>query len=107
MLEITGRPVRFCDGLSRRTFLRAGFLGLAGLSLSDFLRLKAMAASGSARSNTAVIMFWLDGGPTHMDTYDLKPNAPAEYRGSFQPIKTVVPGVEICELLPQHARCLR
>jgi len=98
--------VRFCDGLSRRTFLRAGFLGLAGLSLSDFLRMKAQAVAGTARSNTAVIMFWLDGGPTHMDTYDLKPSAPAEYRGSFMPIKTNVPGVEICELLPQHAKVM-
>ena len=74
MLKITGRPVRFCDGLNRRTFLRAGFLGLAGLSLSDLLRLRAQAAAaGATRKETAVIMFWLDGGPTHMDTYDLKP----------------------------------
>jgi hypothetical protein len=107
VLEITGRPVRFCDGLDRRTFLRAGFLGLAGLSLPDLLRLRAQAAAGgAARKDTAVIMFWLDGGPTHMDTYDLKPNAPAEYRGSFQPIKTIAPGVEICEVLTEHAKVM-
>lgn len=107
MLEITGQPVRFCDGLNRRTFLRAGFLGLAGLSLADLLRLRAQAAAaGATRKETAVIMFWLDGGPTHMETYDLKPNAPAEYRGSFRPIKTSAPGVEICELLTEHAKVM-
>ncbi|MBI3466152.1 MAG: DUF1501 domain-containing protein [Planctomycetes bacterium] len=107
MLELTGRPVRFCDGLSRRTFVRAGFLGLAGLSLPDVLRLRAQAATpGATRKDTAVIMFWLDGGPTHMDTYDLKPDAPAEYRGTFQPIRTNVPGIHVCELLPQHAKVM-
>jgi len=107
VLELTGRPIRFCDGLNRRTFFKAGFLGLAGLSLPDFLRLRARAAdAGATKKDTAVIMFWLDGGPTHMDTYDLKPNAPAEYRGSFQPIKTKAPGVEICELLTEHAKVM-
>ena len=90
--------------------MRAGFLGLAGLSLPEFLRLKAQAATtgtaDTSRRDTAVIMFWLDGGPTHMDTYDLKPNAPAEYRGSFTPINTNAPGVQICELLPQHAKVM-
>jgi hypothetical protein len=93
--------------LSRRTFIKAGFLGLGGLSLSELLRMRAQAAAtGAARKETAVIMFWLDGGPTHMDTYDLKPNAPAEYRGSFQPIRTNVPGIEVCELLPEHAKVM-
>jgi hypothetical protein len=107
MLELTGRPIRFCDGLSRRTFVRAGFLGLAGLGLSDLLRLRAQAVNPDAlRRDKAVIMFWLDGGPTHLDTYDMKPNAPAEYRGSFMPIQTNVPGIQICELLAQHAKVM-
>jgi hypothetical protein len=97
--------------LNRRTFLRAGCLGLAGLTLPEFLRLKASAATSTSRTSatrrdTAVIMFWLDGGPTHMDTYDLKPDAPAEYRGSFRPIATNVPGVQICELLTEHAKVM-
>src|SRR5262245_33560764 len=101
MFELRGRPIRFCDGLSRRTFVRAGFLGLAGMSLPDLLRIRAHAAdSTSARRDSAVIMFWLDGGPTHMDTYDMKPNTPAEYRGAFNPIGTNVPGIQVCELLP-------
>jgi hypothetical protein len=107
MFEVRGRPIRFCDGLSRRTFVRVGFLGLAGLGLPDLLRLRARAdESRSGRRDTAVIMFWLDGGPTHMDTYDMKPNAPAEYRGAFSPIRTNVPGIQVCELLPEHAKVM-
>jgi Protein of unknown function (DUF1501) len=107
MFELRGRPIRFCDGLNRRTFVRAGFLGLAELSLPDLLRLRARAADTVAtRRDSAVIMFWLDGGPTHMDTYDMKPNAPAEYRGAFKPIATKVPGIQVCELLTQHAKVM-
>lgn len=97
----------YCDGVSRRSFLQAGFLGMAGLSLPEYLRRKAAAhgKGGSAR-DTAVILIWLDGGPTHMDTYDLKPNAPAEYRGTMTGTKTNVPGIEICDLMPGQARLM-
>jgi hypothetical protein len=105
MLEITGPKVRYCDGMTRRSFLRAGFLGLAGLSLADYLRLKAAAAEqGRPVKDTAVILFYLGGGPSHLDMYDLKPNAPEEFRGEFRPIATRVPGIQICEHLPLHAR---
>src|SRR5262249_39772993 len=95
----------YCDGLSRRSFLKAGFLGLAGLSLPAFLSLKAQAAGGGKGTrDTAVILIWLDGGPTHMDTYDVKTGAPAEYRGAMKVTKTNVPGIEICDLFPQQAK---
>lgn len=103
MLSILGRSERhkFCDGLSRRNFLKIGGLALGGLSLPDLLR--AEAASGVQRSHKAIIMIFLPGGPPHQDMFDLKPDAPAEIRGEFQPIKTNVSGIEICELLPMLA----
>ena len=107
MLEIHGASFRCCDGLSRRNFLKVGFLGLGGLTLADALRTKARAAeAGLSSKETAVVFLSLAGGPTHMDTYDLKPDAPVEYRGSFQPIATKVPGVQLCELLPRHAQVM-
>ncbi len=96
---------RYCDGLSRRSFLTAGALSAAGLMLPDWLRLKAAQSSQPTR-DTSVILIWLDGGPTHMETYDLKPNAPAEYRGPFKTIRTNVPGIEVGELLPEQAKCM-
>ena len=105
MLSINGPTYRTCDGVSRRSFLKAGFLGLAGLSLADVLRLRAeQAARGEATKDTSVILIWKGGGPSHIDTWDLKPNAPAEYRGEFKPIKTNVSGIEISEHLPLSAR---
>jgi hypothetical protein len=95
---------RYCDGLSRRSFLRVGSLGLAGLALPEFLRLKAQ--TPSATRDTAVILIWLDGGPTYMDTYDLKPDAPNEYAGELRPIATRAPGVQICELMPEQAKVM-
>jgi uncharacterized protein (DUF1501 family) len=94
-----------CDGVRRRDVLRAGVLGGAGLSLAGYLRL---AAAGQVRENAAAragIFINLNGGPSHLDTFDMKPDAPAEYRGSFQPIKTNVAGVEFCEHLPRLAQC--
>jgi len=90
----------------RRRFLQAGLLGLSGLGLGDLLRLRAATAAEShgAASDTAVILIWLQGGPSHMETYDLKPDAPLDYRGEMQPIQTQVPGMDICELLPLHAK---
>ena len=95
-----------CPGpISRRSFLEVGSLSLGGVGLSDLLRRRALAKeSGCDTDDTSVILIWLQGGPSHMETYDLKPKAPAEYRGECRPISTVVPGMEICELLPLHAQ---
>src|SRR5437660_5913357 len=105
MLDVLGPNYRCCDGISRRSFLKVGFLGLAGLTLADHLRLKAAATEqGRPTRDTAVILLWLGGGPSHIDMYDLKPEAPAEFRGEFRPIATNVPGIQICEHFPQQAR---
>ena len=89
----------------RRHFLKIGTLG-AGLSLSQFLRLRATAGESSQkRYGRSAILVFLKGGPSHLDTFDMKPDAPAEYRGEFRPIKTSVPGLEICEHLPLLAKC--
>lgn len=94
-----------CGPMARRGFLQAGMVGLGGLGLSDLLRLRARAnPAGRTASDTAVILVWLPGGMSHIDTYDMKPNAPVEYRGEFRPIRTVVPGLDVCELMPQHAK---
>jgi hypothetical protein len=102
MFTLLGARQRFCDGLSRRNFLKIGAFG-AGLTLADLLRLRGTAASVTS-SPKAAIMINLPGGPSHLDMYDLKPAAPAEYRGEFKPIATNVPGVQICELFPRQAR---
>jgi hypothetical protein len=105
MLDVQGPKYRTCDGVSRRGFLRVGFLGLAGLSLADHLRLRAAAKKqGKPTSDTAVILLWLGGGPSHIDMYDLKPGAPAEFRGDFKPVKSNVPGIDVAEHLPLEAR---
>jgi hypothetical protein len=107
MLEVNGASYRCCDGVSRRSFLRVGFLGLAGLTLADRLRLKAGAAGqGKTGRDTAVILLWLGGGPSHIDMYDLKPDAPVEFRGEFKQIATNVPGIGIGEHLPLEARLM-
>src|SRR6516164_1093471 len=105
MLTIWGKKQKaLCDGLSRREFLRVGALGLGGLRLADLLRHRALGAEATRSSHRAVIMIYLCGAPSHQDMYDLKPNAPAEYRGEFRPIRTNVPGMDICELMPLQAR---
>jgi uncharacterized protein (DUF1501 family) len=100
-----GARQRFCDGLTRRNFLQIGAFG-AGLTLADMLRLRASAEATTNRrsSNKSAIMIYLPGGPSHMDMYDLKPDAPAEFRGEFRPIATNVTGVQICEHFPLQAR---
>jgi hypothetical protein len=100
-LTLWGSRQHFCDGISRRNFLQIGAFG-AGLSLAGML--KARAADPKATSPKAAIMIYLPGGPTHMDMYDLKPEAPKEFRGEFKPIATNVPGVQICELFPLQAK---
>ncbi len=101
MLTIYGQPHRFCDGVSRRNFLKIGALGLGGLALPQLL--KAEAQAGLRKSHKAVIMIYLPGGPPHQDMFDLKMDAPSEIRGEFKPIKTKVPGIQICEHLPRMA----
>src|SRR5262245_24369086 len=101
-----GKTGRYCDGLSRRSFLQIGVAGMASAGLADVLRAKeASARLGVAQKDTSVILLWLDGGPSHMDLYDLKPNAPSEDRGIWMPIGTNVPGIEISELFPLQAKC--
>ncbi len=90
------------DLFDRRDFLRLGALGLGGLTLADVLRLRALAPGGS--KPRAVIMVCLAGGPSHMDMYDLKPAAPADYRGEFRPIRSKVPGFDLCEHMPLQAK---
>jgi hypothetical protein len=92
-----------CPGpVSRRDFLRVGTLALGGLTLPQLL-----AARDGTSSDTSVILFWMWGGPSHLETYDLKPDAPAEYRGPFRPIRTAVSGLDVCELFPLQARLAR
>jgi len=93
----------YCDGIRRRDFLQVGALGLGGLSLSSYLRLAEAGEVNPQSKGKAGILIYLTGGPSHMDTFDLKPEAPEEYRGEFRPIKTNVPGVEISEHLPKLA----
>src|SRR5262245_30598135 len=106
MLTLWGARERFCDGISRRGFLRIGALGLGGLTLADLLRLRAEGATASQTKNKAAIMIYLPGGPSHMDMYDLKPEAPAEFRGEFKPIDTNVSGIQICEHMPLQAKMM-
>ncbi len=98
------KAVQFCDGLRRRDFLHAGSVGMLGLGLSDFLSLKAQGAVAKDKSDVNVIMLFLVGGPSQLDTWDMKPNAPAEIRGPYKPIKTNIPGIEISEIFPRMAR---
>ena len=102
MFNILGKMDGYCDGISRRTALSIGAAGIGGMMLPDLLR--AENAAGIRGSNKALINVYLGGGPSHQDMWDLKPNAPSEYRGEFTPIKTNVPGMEICEHFPMLAR---
>ena len=95
-----------CRGpLSRRSFFETGSLALGGLALPDLFRGRSQAkAAGLPSRDTSVILIWLQGGPSHMETYDLKPEAPLDYRGECRPIETVVSGMNVCEHLPLHAK---
>jgi hypothetical protein len=107
MLTFLGRNQAFCDGVSRRDFLRVGALSVGGLTLADVLRERAQATpQGAVPRQKSVIMIYLPGGPSHMDMYDLKPQAAREFRGDFNPIGTNVPGIEICELFPLQAKIM-
>ena len=100
------QSVRHCPGpITRRNFLGAGAFGVGALSLPDLFRMKATAAEHHSDDDTAVILLWLPGGAPHLDMYDMKPDATADYRGEFRPIHSNVPGIDVCELLPFHAKC--
>lgn len=98
------KDARRSVGLSRRGVLQAGLLGATGLGLADVLRAEAAAReAGRQPAKKNVIILWMRGGPSHIDTWDMKPNAPSEYRGEFHPVSTAVPGIQICHLLPRSA----
>src|SRR5262249_15618832 len=103
MLTFLGAAQRYCDGISRRNFLKIGAFG-AGLTLAEMLKARAMAGTSLANSNKSAIIISLPGGPSHMDMYDMKPDAPAEFRGKLKPIQTNVADVQICEHMPMQAR---
>jgi uncharacterized protein (DUF1501 family) len=108
MLTLLGRFHRdrtgSCDRQSRRSFLTIGGMALGGICLTDTLRAESQVRA--ARSHKAIINIYLPGGPSHLDLWDLKPDAPAEIRGEFRPIATNVPGIEICELFPRMAQMM-
>lgn len=102
MIQFEKGPANHFASPSRRDFMRLGFLGIGGLTLGDALRLRA---HGNGPTNDrAVILLFVHGGPSHLETYDLKPGASDDIRGPFRPIRTTVPGIDVCEHLPKHAR---
>ncbi|MCE9526832.1 MAG: DUF1501 domain-containing protein [Planctomycetales bacterium] len=106
MLSLFGRGTKLCDGITRREMLRVGGLALGGLTLADVLRLRESSGSESQKRSKSVIMVWLRGGPSHIDSYDMKPDAPPEIRGEFRPTATNVPGIQICDLMPRQAKMM-
>ena len=101
MLNILGNSWQNCDGVTRRTMVTAGAAGFGSLALPDLLR--AEEAAGVSGSQKAIINIHLDGGPPQMDTIDPKPEAPIEVRGEFLPISTVLPDLQVSELMPRVA----
>lgn len=100
-----GRSGPYCDRVSRRSFLQLGMAGMGSLGLPQILKGREdAAATGKTKKQTSVILIWLDGGPSHLDTYDMKPDAPELYRGIWKPIATKVPGYGVTELFPEHAK---
>src|SRR5947208_16815931 len=102
MLRILGSPKQLCDGWNRREVLRAGGLGLLGVSLSDFFRLTEAQASRHQRERNfgkakSCILLYLYGSPSQLETFDMKPDAAAEIRGDFKPIRSSLPGLDVCE----------
>ena len=114
MLTLFGPGKKRCDAVARRNFLRAGALAFGGtLTLPQLLCLRAAKLQAAGADpvlprglSKSVIMIYLDGGPPHLDMYDMKPEAPSEIRGEFRPIKTTIPGIDICELMPRQARIM-
>jgi Protein of unknown function (DUF1501) len=97
-------PFRCPGPTTRRHFLGAGAFGVGALTLLDLFRMRAAAGTEPA-AETAVILLWLPGGAPHLEMYDMKPDAPAEYRGEFRPVKTNIPGIDVSEHLPLHGKC--
>jgi hypothetical protein len=114
MLRILGSPKRLCDGCTRRDMLWAGGLGLFGLGLSDYLRLLDVQAAEASHKHAAksfgkakaCILLFLYGSPSQLETFDMKPDAPVEIRGELKPIRSSLPGLDVCELLPNAARVM-
>src|SRR5688572_725248 len=105
MLNVTHDGYRCCDGLTRRSLLKAGALTFGGLALSDWLRAAASAAeTGKKPADRSVILIWQGGGPSHIDMWDMKPEAPAEYRGEYKPISSSLSGYQVCEHMPEIAK---
>ncbi len=105
MLRFIGRgQAHTCDGMTRRDFLEVGTLGAIGLGLTDLVAAKAHGDVAKDHDERAVILIFNLGAPSQLDTFDMKPDAPAEIRGPFKPIQTVAPGLDICEIFPQHAK---
>ncbi len=105
MLNVTGRgSITTCDGITRRDFLQVGTLGALGLSLSKIAQLQALGAVDKTKSERACIMIFNLGAPSQIDTFDMKPDAPAEIRGPFKPIRTNNPDIQISEIFPLHAK---
>jgi len=103
MLSIPGRPGRTCDGYSRRELLRVGAASLVGLSLPQVLQLQAKAAASIKPKAKSIILLFLQGGPSHIDIWDPKPEAPTNIRGEFKAIKTKVNGIQVSETMPMLA----
>src|SRR5947209_8306208 len=108
MLSIQGRPGRLCDSPSRRELLTVGSLSVLGLNLPNLLRHQSRAADAPPRGDgfgraSSVILLYLQGSPSHIDLWDPKPDAPAEIRGEFKPIRTRAPGLHLTEVLPRLA----
>ena len=102
------RCIRHCDGLTRREVLRVGAIGLGGLNLPQLLGAShALAGGGKPQSKPrarSVVILYLSGGPSQLDMWDMKPEAPLEVRGTFRPIGTRVSGIQVCEHMPRMAR---
>jgi len=99
-----GSSPAYCDGIQRRSFLQVGLAGLGAWGVGDLFQARAASAASVSPKDTSLILIWLDGGPSHHDTYDPKPDAPAEYRGFWRHIPTNVPGIDITELFPLQAK---
>lgn len=112
MLRIDHGPTAsFCDGLRRRQFLEVGSLGVFGLTLKSLFRNELSAADSIGRttqysSKRSVILIWQHGGPSQLDTFDMKPNAPSEVRGPYHPIASSLPGLDVSELCPEQAKVM-
>ena len=105
MLRVHGGLYRNCDGVSRRQFVEIG-ASVLGIGLADLLRLEAVAATTGTASKKSLIVFWTQGGMSQQDTYDMKPHAPTEYRGMYEPISTTVPEIVVCERFSAQAKIM-